>query len=189
MNYKEELIKAYDMLAENPNTIFIGQCVQWGGTSMYHMMKNIHLDKKLELPVFEETQMGISTGLALQGFIPISIYPRMDFLVLALNQLVNHLDKAEEMSNGQFKPKVIIRTAIGSTSPLMPGPQHCKDYTEALKLMCTNINIVKLTSAEMIMPEYKKALESDKSTILIEIPDAYNSDLKDDLIKSRLERK
>lgn len=57
MSYKEELIKAYDMLAENKDTIFIGQCVEYGGTSMYHMMKNIPLDKKLELPVMKETQM------------------------------------------------------------------------------------------------------------------------------------
>ena len=49
--------------------------------------------KKIELPVFEDVQMGLSTGLALQGFIPITCYPRFDFLILAMNQLVNHLTK------------------------------------------------------------------------------------------------
>ena len=48
--------------------------------------------------------MGISTGLALNGFIP-DCYPRFDFLILALNQLVNHLDKLDKMSSKQLKSK------------------------------------------------------------------------------------
>lgn len=186
MTYKDELNKAMKIVGEHPNTMLIGQNMEYGGISMYHTINGIvPKEKLLELPVFEETQMGISLGMALEGFIPISVYPRMDFLICGMNQLINHLDKAEEMSDGQFKPKVIIRTAIGSNSPLMPGPQHCQDYTEALKLMCTNINVVKLESADQIVPEYIKALNSDKPTILIEIPDLYNSDLTDKLIEAR----
>ena len=63
--------------------------------------------------------MGISTGLALQGYIPITCYPRFDFLILAMNQLVNHLDKIRHMSFDEFKPRVIIRTSIGSKNRLM----------------------------------------------------------------------
>jgi pyruvate/2-oxoglutarate/acetoin dehydrogenase E1 component len=90
--------------------------------------------------------------------------------------MVNHLDKMEEMSSGQFKPKVIIRTAIGSVKPLFPGPQHCQDHTEAIKMMLKNIDVVKLNSAKDVFPAYKKALESDKSTLLVEIPDLYESE-------------
>ena len=53
--------------------------------------------------------MGISTGLALSGYVPVTCYPRFDFLLLAMNQLVNHLDKIRVMSNNEFQPKVIIR--------------------------------------------------------------------------------
>ena len=175
MTYQEEIIKAMHLLAEHPNTLFLGQSVKWPGTGLYHTIKDIPDNKKIELPVLEDIQMGISIGLSLEGFIPISIYPRWDFLILATNQLVNHLDKMEQMSDGQFKSKVIIRTAIGSIKPLFPGPQHMQDHTEAFKLMCKNINIVKLTSKEMIIPEYEKALYSDKSTILVEEPDLYNT--------------
>lgn len=175
MKYKDEIIKAMKMLAEDEKAVFIGQSVKWKGTGLYWTLEGISNDKKIELPVFEDCQMGISIGMALGGFVPISIYPRMDFLVLALNQLVSHLDKFEEMSDGQFKPKVIIRTTIGSVKPLFPGPQHTADHTEALKLMCKNINIVKLEKKEDIMPAYKKAYESDKSTLLIEIPDLYET--------------
>ena len=73
------------------------------------------------------------------------------------------------MSSGRFKPKVIIRTAIGATRPLYPGAQHCQDHTIALQRLLTNIDVVALVHTEDIVPAYKHALESEKSSILIEI--------------------
>ena len=72
-------------------------------------------------------------------------------------------------------PKVIIRTGIGSVNPLHPGPQHTGDFTEAFKLMCPNLNVVRLDNASMILPEYEKALERNDgvSSILIEWSDKY----------------
>lgn len=165
-----EIAKAMNLLSEDPRTLFIGQNVVYGGAVAVHeTLKGVPDYKKVELPVAEDMQMGISLGLALEGFIPVSVYPRIDFLILALNQLVNHLDKVEEMSAGRFKPKVIIRTCIGTKEPLNPGPQHTQDHTEALRHLLTNVDVVKLEKAEDIIPAYKQALESEKSTILIEI--------------------
>ena len=42
--------------------------------------------------------MGMTIGLLMAGKIPVSIYPRWNFLLLAINQLVNHLDKLTEDS-------------------------------------------------------------------------------------------
>lgn len=173
MNYKDEVIKAMNMLARDKRVIFLGQSVRYPGHIMYGTLENIPARRKVELPVFEDTQLGISTGLALEGYIPVSIFPRMDFLIIAANQLVNHLDKIEEMSCGQFKPKVIIRTMVGSTKPLYPGPQHCSDYTNVLKSFLTNVDVMKLTEAKDIVPAYEKALKNDKPTILIEMGDLY----------------
>ena len=178
VSYKEELERAMRMLADHPKTLFIGQNTIYGGTSMFWTINELPIEKRIELPVFEDVQSGISLGLALEGYIPVSLYPRMDFLLLAFNQIINHLDKAEEMSDGKFKPKVIIRTAIGSVKPLMPGPQHCQNYYNELKTMCKNIDIVLIEKAEQVFEEYKKALASDRSTILVEIPDIYNQELE-----------
>jgi pyruvate/2-oxoglutarate/acetoin dehydrogenase E1 component len=176
MAYKDELAKAMDLLGKNEKTIFLGQSVAYPGNAVYKTLEYVPLSKRIEMPIVEDLQMGMSTGLSLEGFIPVSIFPRMDFLILAINQLVNHLDKIKEMSNNQFSPKVIIRTGIGATKPLYPGLQHCSDYREALKLMLKNINVVKLENSKDIIPEYKKALESDKSTILIEVNDLYDTE-------------
>ena len=81
---------------------------------MSNTLKNVSRDKLLELPVTEEMQMGMSTGLALGGHVPVSIYPRWNFLLCAVSQVVSHLDKLSAMSDGGFQPKVIIRTGIGS---------------------------------------------------------------------------
>ena len=161
------------LLAENPNVLFLGQSVAYPGNAIYKTLENIPLEKRLELPVMEEAQMGISIGLSLEGFIPVSIFPRFDFLLLAMNQLVNHLDKIWEMSDGQYSPKVIIRTAVGSIKPLYPGPQHCQDHTIAFRLLLENINVIKLEYAEDIVPAYVKALQDRKSSLIIEKADLY----------------
>ncbi|MDP2949790.1 MAG: hypothetical protein Q8P22_09675 [Chloroflexota bacterium] len=169
--YRDALVEAMTLMAEQPASIFLGQSVLYPGHIMFSTIEHIPASKRLELPVMEDAQMGMSLGLALVGYHPVvSIYPRMDFLILALNQLVNHLDKAEVMSQGQFKPKVLIRTMVGSTYPLYPGPQHCQDHTAALKLMLTNVDVVRLERAEEIVPAYQKALASPRSTILVEAP-------------------
>jgi len=173
LGYRDELIKAMAMLARDDRVIFLGQCVAYPGSAIYGTLEKVPKSQRLELPVAEDMQLGMSTGLSLEGYIPVSIFPRLDFLILAANQLVNHLDKIEEMSCGQWKPKVIIRTMVGSVKPLYPGPQHCQDHTEALRCLVTNIDVVKLTESKQIVPAYRTALKSERSTILIEVADLY----------------
>ena len=156
------------LLAREPNAIFIGQGVEYGGVATYQHLVDVPNDKRLEWPVAEELQLGASIGLALQGYLPISIFPRMDFLLRAMDQLVNHLDKLPLMSRGDFNPKVIVRTRVGTKIPLDAGPQHTGRYTEAFRLMLTTVQVVEITKSEQIMPTYKAALASSFSTIVVE---------------------
>jgi len=171
--YQENLCKAMTMLGKEEKSIFIGQTIVYGGSPMYGSCEGVLKEKKIEMPVFEDTQMGISIGLALEGFIPISIFPRIDFLICATNQLINHLDKVEEMSKGEWKPGVIIRTQIGNIKPLYPGAQHCQDHYVGLKAMCKHIEVFKIENEDEVIPSYRIALrraKQGKSTLLIEIP-------------------
>ena len=101
-------------ISNNKKSIFIGQSVSYPGNLIYKSLLKVPKSKKFEVPVFEDNQMGISTGLALAGYLPITTYPRFDFFILSMNQLVNHLDKIEIISKGNFKPKVIVRVLVGS---------------------------------------------------------------------------
>jgi len=176
MKYYDELVKAMDILAADPRTVFMGQSVEVKGTAMTTTLVNVPADKKLELPVAEEMQMGLSTGLAIAGYIPVTFYPRWNFLLLAVNQLVNHLDKVKHMTRDGWQPNVIIRTSIGSIRPLNPQCQHLGDFTDAFRLMLTNIEVIRLEEPEDIVPAYTKALTrtDGKCTILVEYGDAYN---------------
>ena len=163
-------------LAKNKRTIFLGQAVKEPGTAMSNTLKEINSRKLIELPVAEEMQMGMTNGLAINGLIPVSIFPRWNFLLLAINQLINHLDKIKLMSNNGYKTKAIIRTGIGSTKPLHPQHQHVGDFTESVKKMCTNIEVIRLDEPSEIFKSYQKALNRDdgKSTIFVEYGDYYN---------------
>jgi pyruvate dehydrogenase E1 component beta subunit len=173
MNYKEEVFKGMEWLNDHPKTIFIGQAIEYKGTALTHQVKNFDKEKLLELPVAEEFQAGLALGLALEGYIPVSMYPRMNFIILAMNQIVNHLDKWEAMSAGQSKPKVIMKAVVGSQYPLDPGHQHKANYVECFRSACTNIDVVELLYPQQIMPAYKQALSGEKSTLIIEHGDLY----------------
>ena len=83
MTYTDEILKSMKLLEKNPKSIFLGQSVEYPGNLIYKTLTNVSKKKKLEVPVFEDVQMGLSIGLALGGYLPISTYPRFDFLLLA----------------------------------------------------------------------------------------------------------
>lgn len=168
LKYKEEVTKAMQLLSLNPHTIFIGQTVIYPGSVISDTLKDVPLEKKIELPVAEEMQMGMSLGLSLEGFIPVSIYPRIDFLLCAMNQLSNHLDVLNELTNNEYQAHLIVRTIIGSKSPMYPGIQHCRDLTDTFRTLLKNVLVVKLETAEMVMPVYESALKVKKPTLIIE---------------------
>ncbi len=176
MKYFDELKRSMDFLAQDPRTVFLGQAVAVPGTAMSNTLKEVPAHRLIELPVAEEMQMGMTTGLALTGLIPVSVFPRWNFLILAINQLVNHLDKIQVMSNGGYKTKAIIRTGIGSQRPLHPQHQHVGDFTESIRMMCSTVEIIRLEEPKDVFPAYEWALlrEDGHSTIIVEYGDYYN---------------
>ena len=174
--YFNELKKSMDFLGKKRNTIFIGQAVEVPGTAMFNTLINVPKKKLLELPVAEEMQMGATLGLSMDGNVPISIFPRWNFILYGMNQLINHIDKFKVMTGNKIKPKIIIRTSIGSQRPLHPQYQHIGDFSSAIQKMCTTIEIIKLSKPSDIFSSYKKAYErkDGKNTIIVEYGDYYN---------------
>ena len=167
MTYREALSAAMNLLAEDKCVVFLGQGVLYPGTFMSTTLSGVPDAQRIELPVMEEAQLGMSIGMALTGLVPVSVFPRWNFFLLAANQAVNHLDK--------MQPHVIVRVGVGSTQPLDPGPQHTGDLTTAFRLMMPHTPIVKLVDVKQIVAEYAKALLRKGPTILVEIADEYES--------------
>jgi pyruvate/2-oxoglutarate/acetoin dehydrogenase E1 component len=76
MKYYNQLQQAMSLLAEHPKTVFIGQAVEYEGTGLYDSLTHIPSHKKIELPVAEYLQSGLANGMAIEGLIPVSTYPR-----------------------------------------------------------------------------------------------------------------
>ena len=174
MKYKDELIRSMEWLGEKDDTIFLGQSVKYSGNAIYNTLNTLKDSMKIETPEFEEVQMGMSTGMAMDGLVPISCFPRFDFLMRCMDSLVNHLDKMQVMTENTFKPKVIIRTSIGSTNPLNGGVQHTQDYTKVFKDILTEVDVILLNEPEEIFPTFQNAYENDGSSLIIEWGDYYN---------------
>ncbi len=176
MKYFDELKRTMEWMAQHPKTIFVGQTVGVPGTFMYQTLRDVSKDKALELPVNESFQMQFSIGLALAGYIPISVYPRQNFLLIATGDMANMLDKIPAISSNELVPKVIIRVAAGPYEPVHPGHQHVGNYLESFKRMFATIDVVELNEPEDIFPAYQHALEREdnRSTLLIEHGNYYN---------------
>ena len=168
LNFADEVKSAMLLLAKHQNTIFLGQSVFWDGAQIYKSLELVPEDKRMEMPVVEDFQLGYCIGLSLIGYIPICIYPRLDFMMLCMNQLVNHLDRLEEMTD--FRPKVIVRTTVGGTKPLNAGPQHTGNYCEQLSGMLRHVEVLELNHADDVVLAYTDALASPKSFLIVENP-------------------
>jgi len=169
--YKDELTKAMTFLAEKEDTIFIGQQIVYAGNPMSTTLGDVPKEKMIETPVMEETQMGISLGMAIMGKTVISFYPRWDFLVSAANQLINHADKFEHMTGK--KANILIRVGVGSKDPLDPGIQHRNDYSKEFKSILQFTKVHELKKVEDIYRIYTESYDAGGVHILVEWPELY----------------
>lgn len=165
--FSEAVNEAMRRLALRDDTIFIGQSVKYDGAAIYHSLDGVPDAKRLEMPVIEDFQLGYCTGLSLTGKLPICIYPRMDFLLLAMNQLVLHLDKLPRYG---WKPKVILRCAVGQRKPLDAGSQHTNNFTYPIRQMLSLINVFELRRADEVLDAYKLATDLKHSSLIVENP-------------------
>lgn len=168
--YSKKLNEAMLMLAEHPETLFVGQAVKYPGQAAFKTFDGVPMERRIEMPVAEDFQMGFCIGLSLEGYVPVCFYPRWDFLLIAANQLVNHLDKLPYMG---WKPKVIIRTAVGRREPLDPGPQHVQNHSRGFRTMLKTIQVIQVRREEDILPAYKGAMTRVRSTIIVEHMSCY----------------
>jgi pyruvate/2-oxoglutarate/acetoin dehydrogenase E1 component len=73
-------------------------------------------------PLSEDAMTGVAIGAALAGLRPVHVHIRMDFLMLAMNQLVNIAAKSRYMYGGQVQVPMVVRAMIGKSWG--QGAQH-----------------------------------------------------------------
>ena len=173
LTYKQTLTKVMSNLVEKNQFYIIGQGAIDGGHGMSSTIEKKLSKNCIELPVFEETQTGIALGMGLTGTNIISIYPRFDFFISGLNQLINHSDKLNIMSQGKFRPTIIFRVGVGAKKPLDGGPQHTNNYTKQLQEMLTEISVHELVRGCDLEMIYGSAVKNKGIHLIVEHYDLY----------------
>ncbi|HEY7309783.1 MAG TPA: transketolase C-terminal domain-containing protein [Gemmataceae bacterium] len=79
-------------------------------------------DRVFGTPLSEDAMTGAAIGMALAGLRPIHVHIRMDFLMLAMNQLVNVAAKSRYMYGGAVSVPLVVRSMIGKSWG--QGAQH-----------------------------------------------------------------
>jgi acetoin:2,6-dichlorophenolindophenol oxidoreductase subunit beta len=124
--YVGAILKGFEYVMESdPKCFAIGQGL-WSpwyvGGSMDGLDQKFGKERVIDTPVSEQATTGIAIGAALQGYRPIVIHPRMDFMILAADQIVNQAAKWRHMLGGQTSPSLVIRGIINRGGE--QGAQH-----------------------------------------------------------------
>jgi len=125
-NYGTAILAAFEYLLENyPEVFVIGQGL-WSpwyvGNSMTDLDKKFGIDRIIDTPVSESACTGAAIGASLCGMKPIVVHPRMDFMIYAMDAIVNQAAKWSHMFGGQAHPGLTIRSIINRGGE--QGAQH-----------------------------------------------------------------
>jgi len=128
-------------LKNDPRVFIMGQGVD-DPVGMFGVTKNLHVEfgrqRVFDTPVAEESMMGVAVGAALAGLRPIFLNNRPDFLLLAMNQLVNHAAKWSYMFAGAVSVPLVVWACIGR------GWGSAAQHSQALQGLFAHIPGLKL---------------------------------------------
>lgn len=164
LSYKAAMNAAMLELAEH-NAIFIGYNVLKGDAM--GTLAGVPDNQKLETPVAENLMAGLAIGMSFEGFLPVLFYERHDFMLVAADAIVNHIDKIERISHGQFKCPVIIRAVVADSGPFYSGPTHSQDFTPAFRSM-VSFPVMDFGIPAYVMSAFRNTRLSGRPAMLIE---------------------
>ncbi|GAA1326408.1 alpha-ketoacid dehydrogenase subunit beta [Pseudonocardia xinjiangensis] len=113
-----------DAMRVDPTVFVIGEDVTAGGpfTTTAGLVDEFGTERVLDTPISEAAICGIAVGAAQSGLRPVLEIMYIDFITLALDQLVNQAAKAHFMSGGQLTVPMVLRTQGGAGH--RSGAQH-----------------------------------------------------------------
>ena len=137
LNYAQAIREAHAQLLRNdPRVFLLGQGLWspwYAGTSLKDIDKEFGRDRVLDSPVSENATTGAAIGAAMAGMRPIVFHPRMDFMLLAVDPIVNQAANWAYMFGGQVPVPVVIRVAINR------GGEQAAQHSQALQAMFMHV--------------------------------------------------
>ena len=125
-NYGTAILSAFEYLLENYREVFIIGQGLWSpwyvGNTMTDLDKKFGIERVIDTPVSESASTGAAVGASLSGMKPIVVHPRMDFMLYAMDAVVNQAANWSHMFGGQAHPNLTIRSIINRGGE--QGAQH-----------------------------------------------------------------
>ena len=125
-SYASAMLSGFDYLLDTyPEVFIIGQGL-WSpwyvGNTMTDLDKKFGTKRIIDTPVSESATTGAGVGASLVGMKPIVVHPRMDFMLYAMDSIINEASKWSYMFGGQANAGVTIRGIINRGGE--QGAQH-----------------------------------------------------------------
>lgn len=130
LKYLDAVRESNEKLAA-AGAVFIGYNVRYGAA--YGALKNIPDSQRLETPLAENLMIGLGMGMSLEGIRPVVFFERHEFLLNAMDGIVNTLDLIETISGGEFKMPVIIKAVAGGVKPFYAGLTHTRNFAAQVR--------------------------------------------------------
>lgn len=169
ISYKDAIVQSMTELGD-AGAIFIGYNVGYGDAM--GTLKNVPKEQKLETPVAENLMAGLAIGMSFEGFTPVLYYERHDFMLVAADAIINHIDKIERISHGEFKVPVIIRAVTADAGPFYSGITHSQDFTNMFR-SAVSFPVIDSVTGFDVLKAVRGAKESGRPMMLIERKSRY----------------
>ncbi len=169
INAAEALREAMDLcLARDPRVYLMGEGVAdpkgiFGTTS--GLVGKYGPDRVIEMPVAENGLTGIAIGSALMGRRPVMVHQRVDFALLALEQIFNNAAKTHYVTRGKHKVPLVVRLIIGRGWG--QGPAHSQSL-EGMFAHIPGLKVVLPTTPREAKGLLIAAVEDDNPVIMLE---------------------
>jgi len=124
------------MIEEDMRVFLIGQGVTspwYVGTTTVGLIERFGPQRIIDTPVSENGVTGVAAGAALAGMRPVLVYPRMDFMYYAMDQIANHAANWHYMFGGQMSVPLTIWGIINR------GGEQAAQHSQAIQTVFTHI--------------------------------------------------
>ncbi len=156
----------HEALGHSADTVVVGQGVS-DHTAIFGTTEGLRQRfgprRVIDTAIAEDGTTGLAVGLALNGVYPIQTHIRVDFLVLAMNQLVNLVAKYRYMYGGRFELPMLIRAVVGRSWG--QGPQHSQSL-QALFAHVPGLTVILPSTAEEVLRSYRHATRSHRGPVI-----------------------
>jgi len=150
----------------------IGVTGGWGGAFTVTLgLEKRFPDRMINTPIAELGFFGVAIGAALMGLRPIADVQYGDFLLLAMDQIVNNAAKLRYMSGGQLKVPLVMRAPVGATGR---GSQHAQNL-ERFFIGVPGLKVVAVSNAYDAKGILKAAVRDDNPVMIFEHKLLYGS--------------